>query len=379
MSTETAEFSTVHQLAQRLERDIRIKSLAPGDRYLTASEAARMLGVSRTVADRALLLLAKRDMLVRRRGQGTLVGPVMQADSEAAGQTPRNLLQSVMLLTPSDMVGIGEIRADMLVPFIKQRFDQALVHMLYLPEHDVVDYVAQTVERSRQAGECLGVIAMSCTRPVYGYLAESEMPTVVIGSLYPDQRQSLPSIDFNHFQVGELLVRALASRGHKRLGLMLGGAGRAGTESLLNGVLSGMHDADLSPADLLPRFYPGNQEGFTAQLKSLLSMPDRPSAIIAGSKSVASWIVAIAEEMGLSIPGQLDIGYLSETGDAIANLACPRVQPEQVADGILVQAVDMLWRKTQGIALDEPTVQIPVAIQGIGDASRGTKNGKREE
>ena len=80
MSTEALDYSTVHRLAKRLERDIRLKNLVAGDRYLTATEAAQMLGCSRTVASRALFLLAKRAVLIRRRGQGSMVGPAIQGE-----------------------------------------------------------------------------------------------------------------------------------------------------------------------------------------------------------------------------------------------------------------------------------------------------------
>ena len=47
MDTSTHNISPVHRLAKRLEEDIRSRGLKIGDRYLTAHQAAEMLGVSR--------------------------------------------------------------------------------------------------------------------------------------------------------------------------------------------------------------------------------------------------------------------------------------------------------------------------------------------
>jgi LacI family transcriptional regulator len=365
MFIEMLEYSTVHRLAKKMERDIRLRGLSPGDRYLTAVEAARNFGVSRTVANRAMFTLAKRGQLIRRRGHGTLIGPAMQMDPENNQQPRKRLLQSILLLETSDLIEIGVIRAEMMFPLLCRRFEHASLHLICLPEHDPARHVSHLIECSRQSGDRVGVIALSCTRPVYAYLADCGAPTVVIGSLYPDQREILPSVDFDYFEAGQLLVQSLVARGHQRLGLLLNSVGRAGSERLLNGVLAGMHAAGLSPADLTARFYPGNEQGFSAQVKGLLSMPNRPSAIIVGSEKMLRLVSTAAGDLGLSIPGQLDISYLSESSSVAKTLSCPCVQPQQSVDQMLGQVVEMLWQHAHGIPLSENTVTIPVSLQGV--------------
>jgi DNA-binding LacI/PurR family transcriptional regulator/DNA-binding transcriptional regulator YhcF (GntR family) len=363
MSPETLEFSAVHRLATKLERDIRLKSLSPGDRYLTAAEVAETLGVSRTVANRAMLLLAQRALLVRRRGQGTLIGPAMRVDSALNKPARTKSLQSVLLLEPAELLEIGMMGPEAMLPLVRRRFDQAAIHMLCLPPQEPLDYVKQIIERARQVGGGTGAIAISCPRSVYQYLAESGVPTVVFGSLYPDLRQVLPSVDFDYYEAGQLLVQCLAGRGHRRIGLLLGEAGRAGTEHLLNGVLAGIHAAGLSAADLVARFYPGSKEGFMAQVRDLLSMPDRPSGVITDGACV-DWVNAAATELGLSIPEQLDICYLSYMRGVAGPLACPHLEPQESPDQVFTRVVEMLWRRSQGMPMEENNVVIPVSVQG---------------
>ena len=75
MSSTDTPTSSLHHLASRLEQDIRQRGLWAGDRYLTASEAAELLGVSTATAHRAMQVLAQRRMLVRHPSRGTFVGP----------------------------------------------------------------------------------------------------------------------------------------------------------------------------------------------------------------------------------------------------------------------------------------------------------------
>ena len=200
-----------------------------------------------------------------------------------------------------------------------------------------------------------GSDALSCIRPVYAYLAECGVPPVVVGSLYPDQRQSLPSIDLDNHEAGLLLTRALAARGHQRFAVMLGVEGRAGTEHFLNGVLAGMHATGLSPANLVARFYPGSKEAFTAQAKDLLSTPNRPTAVVVQGDTAARWLSAIAADLGLAIPGQLEIGYMSKL---VANAEPPVglcVYPQEPDDHIAARVVELLWRRLQNIPLEKIT------------------------
>lgn len=368
---EPLAVSTVHRLAKRLERDVHIRNLSPGDPYLTATEAARMLGVSRTVADRAMLLLARRKKLVRRRGHGTVVGPAIRVNPAMDGQ-PTKTLETVLLLEQTDLLKVTLTPSDVVFPLVRQHFHEAAVQLTYLPESDTLAYVTKLVDRYRQAGERVGVVAMSCIRSVYDYLANSGVPTVVLGSLYPDQREVLPSINIDYYQAGQLMVECLIARGHRSIGLLLASPDRAGSENFLNGVVMGIHAANPLPVSLHTRFYPGNEDGFVAQVKDLLSMPNRPSAVVVGGEAMAKWVGTIAADLGLSIPDQLDMSYLSEGCAGIDRLPCPHVEPQKPVLQIVTQAVEMLWQLSQGIALKEHAVMVPVSLHGMGLGDRRT-------
>jgi DNA-binding LacI/PurR family transcriptional regulator len=134
--------------------------------------------------------------------------------------------------------------------------------------------------------------------------------------------------------------------------------------------------------DLSTRFYPGNEEGFVAQVKELLSASDRPTALIVGGEAMARWVSTIAMEMGLSIPGDLDMSYLSEGRGGIETLPCSYVEPQTPMLQIVTQAIEMLWDLSQGIALKEHTVMVPVSLHGArcsGCGGNGEHGGERRD
>lgn len=370
--------STVHRLAERLVRDMHVKNLSPGDPYLTATEAACMLGVSRSVADRAMLLLARRNLLVRRRGQGAQVGAAIRVDP-AMEATHVKPLQSLLLLQSSDQSKVSLLPSDVVFPLVRQHFHDATVQLVSFAEHDILASVTKLVARHLQTGERVGVVAMSCIRPVYAYLAECGAPAVVLGSLYPDQQQLLPSINIDQYQVGQLLVECLISRGHRRIAALLSAPGRAGTEYCLNGMLAGIYAANPLPVALSAHTNLGSDDAFAAQVKGLLSAPDRPSGLIFGSEVMAKRASTMATDLGFSIPGQLDMCYLSESRAGIEGLPCPYVEPQMPVVQILTQAMEMLWQLSQGIALKERNVTVPVSLHGTGRSSHEGNGEKRAQ
>ena len=83
MATRLPNPPRILELAERLSADIRRRQLKPGDTYLTTAEAARLLGISTTTANRTLQLLTQRNVLARSQRKGSCVAtPVSSAAAE---------------------------------------------------------------------------------------------------------------------------------------------------------------------------------------------------------------------------------------------------------------------------------------------------------
>src|ERR1700733_3329592 len=76
------EDSRASKLAKQLELDIQRRGLRRGDSYMTADGVSEWLGISRMAANRAMNVLAHRQILVRQRSRGTFIGPAVEEPSD---------------------------------------------------------------------------------------------------------------------------------------------------------------------------------------------------------------------------------------------------------------------------------------------------------
>ncbi len=110
------EQSRVARLAKQLELDIRRRRLRQGDSYRPPTVSAQLLGISRMTANRAMNVLANRQLLVRHRSRGTFVGPAVQelGGDAAEGSNSMGASKCVHYLTlidhsPAMQLPLGEI------------------------------------------------------------------------------------------------------------------------------------------------------------------------------------------------------------------------------------------------------------------------------
>lgn len=281
--------SSVRRLAKRLEQDVRMRGLCAGDRYLTAAEAARQFGTSVTAAHHALKLLADQQLLLRRRNSGTFVGP-------KAAASKASKIRTVHVLMPADHC-ITMARSDLLMRGILSQIGDASVQFNFLPDRDTVAYVRELISMANAAGEVAGIVAIRCPREVYRLLAESRLPTVVFGSLFPGE-PVLPSINTDERETGRLLTQYLIDRGHRRMALLTGAEGWPGDNDFFDGVSQALTTARLPHDALLIRIIPYEERVYWATTQQLLAMSDPPDGFITRERVLVDVIARAAEEAG---------------------------------------------------------------------------------
>ncbi len=132
------------QLAQHFEDEIRSGNLDPGDRLENEVKIAEDLGLSRPTVRAAFSYLVDKGLVLRRRGQGTVVtkGKVSRSvkltslfdDLAASGKRPTTQVRHNEVVRPSDLVkGALELADGQLVIFLERlRFGEgepiALMH-----------------------------------------------------------------------------------------------------------------------------------------------------------------------------------------------------------------------------------------------------------
>ena len=352
MNEAILEKTKVEQLAYRLEQDIRSRNLSCGDRYLTAIEAGHMLGVSKTTADRAMRLLTKKALLRRRQNRGSYIG-------SAIDMKPSAPLRVICGLLPESFKGLFHYGLLMQGVCNSETGVNQMVN--FVPKHDSAENVRGVLKYATSGSKIAGVVAISCPRDVYAFLADSGLPTVVLGSFYPGD-PSLPSVDTDHRESGRLLTQLLLDRGHRRIALMNPTESRAGENDFFDGVSEVLSQAQLPHNALVVRSVPHEDEPFSAAVREVLSLPDRPAAFIARYQHHAELIGSVTSEMGLSVPDDVQIVFRGQAEQQAQQSAYPHAVPEMRLEQIGALIGDMLNKISEDLPLERPRVVIPVEL-----------------
>ena len=172
----------------------------------------------------------------------------------------------------------------------------------------------------------------------YARLLEEGAKLVFVNGALDEIDVPCVSVDERH--AGFLATRHLIALGHRRIGFVAGPADYLPTREKAAGRIDALHREGLSQDDLVVHGE-FTLEGGRSSARTLLSRPDRPTAVICSSDVIAIAVLQVARELGLRIPSDLSIvGF-----DGIE--AATWVEPElttvaQPIDQIASTAVELL-------------------------------------
>jgi DNA-binding LacI/PurR family transcriptional regulator len=342
-------------LAERLVADIRRRGLAVGDRYLTADEVCHELGVGKTVAVKAMRLLAEQGALVSRQRSGTFIGPTL-------GKDKNSKVQTIYVLLPAGDPSTSHWLFQPFIAGIHTEIPDVDVHFTFIPEKEPVAYVRELIDGPRASGQLTGIVAVSCPSVVYRYLIEQRVPAVIYGSVYSSELP-ITSVDSDSFQSGQLLARHLIDRGHRRIAFLMTGAGRPGNYLFQDGIIDALAAAGLSPSVLIPRLIHNDIEALRAIAKELLDGPERPTAIITRGSAQVEAMATVVAEAGLIVPDDVEIVFdYDQTTLRPHTPSYPWVQPTLSFTEITAMIGKILKEMSEGMPSSPKRVVIPVEL-----------------
>ena len=162
----------------------------------------------------------------------------------------------------------------------------------------------------------------------------------------------VPCVSVDERHAGLLATQHLIALGHRRIGFVAGPADYLPTQEKAAGRLDALNREGLSPDGLVVHGE-FTLEGGRSSARTLLSRPDRPTAVICSSDVIAIGVLQVARELGLSVPSDLSVvGF-----DGIE--AATWVEPElttiaQPIDQIASTAVELLRS-----VISDPTRSLP--------------------
>ncbi|GGL92608.1 LacI family transcriptional regulator [Streptomyces fumigatiscleroticus] len=157
----------------------------------------------------------------------------------------------------------------------------------------------------------LGVVLVFSTLPgdVKKQLWSRAIPFVIIDPA-GDPDPDVPSVGSANWSGGLAATRHLIEQRHERIAVITGPEDMLCSLARLDGYRSAMAMAGLEIDPRLVRFGDFHVQGGFEHAKELLDLPDRPTAVFAGSDLQALGVLEAARMRGLSVPGELSVvGY----------------------------------------------------------------------
>jgi DNA-binding LacI/PurR family transcriptional regulator len=207
----------------------------------------------------------------------------------------------------------------------------------------------------------LGVLLVLCnlTQPQRQQLLRQEIPSVVLDT---DSATSAsgPTVGSNNWNGGLLATRHLIGLGHRRIAAISGPEDVLCSRARIAGFRSAHDEAGIPIDPDLVRY--GHFAGGTgfAHATDLLTRPDRPTAIFAGSDMQAMGVIQAARRLGLDVPADLSVvGYdnlpiAAWTGPALTTV-------DQHVRDMAGAATRMLLDLARGVEL--PTTRIDLVTE----------------
>lgn len=211
-----------------------------------------------------------------------------------------------------------------------------------------------------------GVILTSATvtSPVVSQILDLDIPTVLL-------QRDMPEADVDRVMPDDaagcrLAAEHLMSLGHRRIGAITGSrrtSSGVGRRALFTDAAADL-GAPIDPAlirEAAPKFSAARDAA-----RSLLELPDRPTAVFCASDTIALTLLDIAREMGIAVPRELSVvGYDDIPFASWPSFALTTVRQDLPSQTTL--GLNMLLERIDG--LDTPSRSITSPVQLITRAS----------
>lgn len=288
----------VQESADKLERHIRACGLKAGDRYITTEEAGKLLGMSIVIAQRAMALLAQRNILERRPKAGTFIGNGIGADTNTV---------NIHFFSPEQSRAESQIQTHHWeqIDGMRAVLGHLSAHFHFVPNQDL-GYVQQIVKKMAAADLLNGAVLILPSREMRAFFNQSGIPTVVEGGVEGDLN-NLCWIQWDQVQVGRLLGSYLLERGHRRLVTIMRDIWSIGEHLLHDGINEAFTAANLPSNTLRMRSAPNEEQAIVELARGLFREENPPTGFICRSEFQADCVAKVAEEMGKG--AQVDITH----------------------------------------------------------------------
>ncbi|WP_221031964.1 GntR family transcriptional regulator [Actomonas aquatica] len=312
--------------------------------------------VSRPTVRTALHLLAKEGLIDIRQGRRNRLlskpAPEERSRSQLVGFITHEPLSHMG--TPLQL-SIGTLRAHL----AEQGF---LTEVLVCPSGSGKSQQRKLESFIRQ-NRIFCCVIMSVSRDLQEWLAEKNVPTLVLGSCHPEV--SLPSLDIDYRSVCRHAAGVLLSKGHRRMALIVPNSGVAGDLASEEGFKEAVAQRpNAQNATALVVRHNGSTANIITKLNGLFKSTRPPTALLV-AKPQHVWVVIIyLLKRGLAVPQ--DVSLVARDYDRIFETVSPPITHYGFAEATYAERLSrlMLQMVTQGYLSSEPLLIFPKFFPG---------------
>lgn len=186
-------------------------------------------------------------------------------------------------------------------------------------EREELDAITRLVKGRRADG----VVLLYSRRndPLVAFLTEQRFPFVLIGR--SEEHPDVLSVDNDNVQAAYDATRHLIAQGHRRIGFVSGPPNLVVSRDRLEGYRKALREAGLETRDEWIVEGEFLQESGYRAMSFFMSLPERPTALVAIDDMVAFGVVRGLAELGYRVPQ--DLGLVAFNNTAIAELCTPPI------------------------------------------------------
>ncbi|MFJ7996214.1 LacI family DNA-binding transcriptional regulator [Streptomyces sp. NPDC096310] len=177
------------------------------------------------------------------------------------------------------------------------------------PRFRIRDWIA--VRRARPTDGVILVLSRARHDEIAA-LADLSAPLILLDPVGTSE-PTIPTVGATNWSGGAAATRHLLELGHRRIGFIGGPPEIQCTRERHEGYLAAHREFSLAPDPLLSRYGDFLLTGGVAHGAALLDLPDRPTAVFAGSDGQAAGVYQMARARGLRIPEDLSVVGFDDT------------------------------------------------------------------
>jgi LacI family transcriptional regulator len=172
---------------------------------------------------------------------------------------------------------------------------------------------------------------------------------------------SVPTVDSDNLAGAESAVNYLLSLGHRRIAMLSGRPDLTSAQLREAGYRKALEGAGITVDPSLIRVGGYRQDSATAPARALLDRPDRPTAVFAANDLTAIRMIEVANELGLSVPGDLSVIGFDDVPDA-SQFRTPLTTIAQPLYQMGCTAMEMLLQLLVGVELEPSHLTLATSL-----------------